>query len=198
MAKSVIVLAGTALALAQSMAAQAEVVSSAPDRFLIQIDRPLVVRPVSPAEGAHTSSPATDPAATQLWQRLLTPGQWWSDAHSWGGDAATMRIEPRVGGCWCETLSGGGEVEHGRIIAILPGERLLMRAELGPLQSSAVTGKLEWRFVTTAAGRVLRLRYDVQGALPMAATPLAAAVDAVLTEQMDRLLAMLDQPHAAP
>lgn len=125
----------------------------------------------------------------QLWAALQNPALWWSDAHTWSGSAANMRYEPRVGGCWCETV-GDGEVEHGRILRIDAGQRIVMRSDLGPLSGSAVSARLSWGIDLPANPQRVRVRYEVSGRLPMPAATLAPLVDQVLAQQLDRLAAL--------
>lgn len=130
----------------------------------------------------------------QVMAALQTPGAWWSSAHSWSGEAANMRItaaEP--GGCWCETLPHGGAVEHGRVMAWETARhRILMRAELGPLQGLAAVGKLEWQAEAQSGGMTrIRWRYAVSGRGLDQPANLAALVDQVLSEQVSRLAAHL-------
>lgn len=121
----------------------------------------------------------------QLWAQLQNPAAWWSDAHTWSGDADNMRMDARVGGCWCERV-GEGEVEHGRIIRIDAGRAIIMAADLGPLSGAAVSARLRW---SVDSSRVT-MRYAVFGRLPMPADQLAPLVDQVLTQQLERLAAL--------
>lgn len=127
-----------------------------------------------------------------LWQRMITPSSWWDSGHSWSGDAANMTLEPRAGGCWCEATRQGGSVEHGHVVAFEPARgRLLMRAELGPLQSMAVNGWLEWRVMAReGGGSHVSWRYTVVGRSFDPASGLAAGVDMVLAQQLGRLTAV--------
>lgn len=135
-----------------------------------------------------------DPVA--LWLRLVDPASWWSPSHTWSGDSANMSFEPLAGGCWCEEVDDNGSVQHGHIIAYEPARRrVLMRAELGPLQSMPVNGWLEWQVeARDGGGSTVRWRYSVTGRGDDAASwgPdswLPGAVDAVIAEQVGRLVA---------
>ena len=59
--------------------------------------------------------------------------QWWSKDHTYSGDAARMSLQLRPGGCFCETLDGGGGIEHMRVTFVQPGERVVLTGSLGPL-----------------------------------------------------------------
>ncbi|MEQ1724860.1 MAG: SRPBCC family protein [Sphingopyxis sp.] len=127
-----------------------------------------------------------------LWQRMITPSLWWDSGHTWSGDAANMTLEPRAGGCWCEATQQGGSIEHGHVVAFEPARgRVLMRAELGPLQSMAVNGWLEWRITPRdGGGSHVTWRYTVVGRSFDPDSGLAAGVDMVLAQQLGRLIAV--------
>ena len=75
-----------------------------------------------------------------------------------------------------------GSVEHGHIIRWDPeNSRILFRAELGPLQSLPVNGKLEWIAVGLPDGTTrVAMRYEVAGRGMADPAALAGAVDGVL------------------
>ncbi|MFM6853035.1 MAG: hypothetical protein ACKOUM_03025 [Sphingopyxis sp.] len=155
------------------MPAAANVLDSDEGGFSISIER---TTPLSPAES---------------FALLGQPALWWADAHTWSGDAASMRMTPQqAGGCWCETLPNMGSVEHGHIMLWDPEHgRVLMRAELGPLQGKAATGKLEWIAVAGPDGQThIGMRYDVTGRHLGDVAALADVVDMVLGQQMDRFI----------
>lgn len=115
------------LAAAAASPAMAEVKSATPAGFAVEAK---VVVPASPA---------------QAYAALARIGAWWDSAHSYSGDAANMTLDPKVGGCFCETIpKGNGAVEHGRIIYAQPGETLRLQSALGPLQAEAALGVLTW------------------------------------------------------
>ncbi len=163
--------------------AQAEVTGSDETGFSIRIE-------------ADTSA---TPAA--VFALFATPGRWWSDVHTWSGDAAAMDIaSPRAGGCWCETLPDFGSVEHGHIIRWdAENHRILFRAELGPLQALPVNGKLEW-IAVALPGSVTRIamRYEVSGRGIADPAALAGAVDGVLAQQLARLVDVANAADAPP
>jgi len=156
--------------------ARGEILHSDVDGFTVRVER---------------QTPATAQAAFAL---FAVPSRWWSDVHTWSGDADAMRIDRlEAGGCWCELLPDLGSVEHGRILRWDPENgRVLMRAELGPLNALPVNGKLEWLAVAGPDGETrVAIRYDVSGRGLVDAAALAEAVDGVLAQQLDRLVAAL-------
>ncbi len=166
-----------AATLISATPAAAEVVSSDENGFSIRV------------EASTTASPEA------LFALFATPARWWSPLHTWSGDAAGMTIAPQsAGGCWCEALPMLGSVEHGHIIRWDPeNTRILFRAELGPLQSLPVNGKLEWVAVGLPDGSTrVAMRYEVAGRGMADPAALAGAVDGVLAQQLARLIAVAD------
>lgn len=112
--------------------------------------------------------------------------QWWDPAHTWSGSARNLSIDARPGGCFCESLPGGG-VQHARVIYVQPGKMLRMEGALGPLQDMAVSGVLTFTFVPEGAGSRIALSYRVAGAQTLDGAKLAPLVDRVLAGQLARL-----------
>ena len=74
---------------------------------------PALAEVASSDEGGFVVTGSADVAASpaELWAALLEPARYWNGDHSWSTDAANMAIEPRAGGCFCETIPGGGSAE---------------------------------------------------------------------------------------
>jgi len=120
-------------------------------------------------------------------------GRWWDARHSYSGVAANFTLDPRPGGCFCESLPDGGGVEHLRVVYVEPNRRLRLSGGLGPLQSMAVAGSME--FVLDASGdggTRLSYRYAVGGYYPGGLDTLSAAVDMVQLGQLQRLKRFLE------
>jgi uncharacterized protein YndB with AHSA1/START domain len=147
------------------LSAHAEVASSSAQGFQIHLQRKL------------NATPAASYAA------LGKIGQWWSDAHTWSGHAGNLSLEMKAGGCLCERWKDG-EVQHGRVIYAAPGQLLRLDAPLGPLQSLAVNAVLSFELTATTGGTQLTVTFRVSG--DDTTGQLAAPVDEVLTEQVDR------------
>ena len=81
--------------------AHADVRASAPDGLIIQIKTEVALD------------------RDDAWARLLHIGSWWNGSHTYSGSAESMNIDAVAGGCWCELWSGG-EVEHGRVMFVMP------------------------------------------------------------------------------
>ena len=126
-------------------------------------------------------------APTRVYDALIAPARWWNPEHTYSQDAANLALDARAGGCWCETLPGGGSVQHLVVVNAMPGKMLRLRGALGPLQSLAVDGALTFSLRPIDHGTHLTMSYTVGGYLKPAAAELAKAVDSVLGEQANRL-----------
>jgi len=123
------------------------------------------------------------------WARLVEIGRWWNDAHTYSGVAANMSLEPRAGGCFCETWeNGAASVEHGRVVLAIPGHVLRLYAALGPLQETGAAGVLSAQFTETDGRLTAAMTYRVSGPESANLAALAPIVDQVLGEQFAGLL----------
>lgn len=126
----------------------------------------------------------------KVWTALQYTGRWWNKEHSWSGDASKLEIDlPR--GCFCEKLPKG-YVRHMDVV-FEDGEKVLrLYGALGPLLMTGAAGHLS--FVLTPNGQAtdLVVTYDVGGYVKGGIEPLAAPVDAVLGEQVERLKKYLE------
>ncbi|ARS28704.1 SRPBCC family protein [Sphingomonas sp. KC8] len=138
----------------------------------------------------RTAIIAATPA--QTYAALARIGQWWNGEHTYSGKAGNLTLEPRVGGCFCETLPDGGAVEHMRVIFVQPGRLIRLTGALGPLQSEGVAGALTWTIAADGKGTRITQSYVVGGHVRGGADKMAAPVDQVLGEQLDSLKAYLE------
>lgn len=170
------ILAGLASALI-STAASAEVTARTEHSFSLTFERPVTA------------------SADAVLEAVGRPGAWWSDAHTYSGNAANIRVDLTPGGCWCEDLPGGG-VKHAEAILVMP-ERCLVRfaAPLGPLQAIGADAVLtmSWPDNEGQPGRTLRWTFVVSGS---GAGALADSIDGVMAEQFARLAAHLEADEA--
>ena len=127
---------------------------------------------------------AAGPDAT--WRALLAVGQWWDPEHTYSGDAGNMSIDAAVGGCFCERIGPGG-VKHGEVIYLAPGKTLRLSSALGPLQPDGVSGSLTFSLQLEGVQTRVVENYSVGGYRQGGVGELAAAVDAVLGHQLQRL-----------
>lgn len=130
----------------------------------------------------------------EVYEQFVTHiGKWWSDEHSWSGQASNIYIEAKIGGCWCERIPVDGEAEHARLVFMKPGETLRFEGELGPLQTMAVTGKMTLNFKRAEGGTEVELIYTVGGYVKGGLKPIAGAVDGVMREQLGRLKGFVEE-----
>lgn len=142
---------------------------------------------------------AVQATPAQVFAALSKPSLWWSSAHTWSGDAKNLTLDPRVGGCFCERMPKvRGEVEHARIVHLVPGQMLRLHGALGPLQGEAVTGTLTWTLKRDGDKTMITQSYVVGGYLRQGTKALSAPVDAVLSEQLAHLAAYADNHGARP
>jgi uncharacterized protein YndB with AHSA1/START domain len=123
----------------------------------------------------------------KVYAAMLMPAHWWNSEHTFSGNAANLSLEARAGGCWCESLPGGGSVEHLRVVYLSPGKVLRLRGALGPFQALAVDGVMTWSVKSAADGSDVSFTYSIGGYLKDGADDLSKAADRVLGEQIDRL-----------
>jgi len=122
-----------------------------------------------------------------VFDALLKVGSWWENSHTFFGDARKMSIDPKAGGCFCETGSDGRSVRHLEVVFVDPGKSIRFQGGLGPLQEQAVTGSMTISLEEVAGGTLLQLTYRVGGYRPGGLEQWAPAVDGVLSTQMRRL-----------
>jgi hypothetical protein len=123
---------------------------------------------------------------------LDSVGKWWDPDHTFSHDPANLSIERKAGGCWCESLSGGGAVRHMTVLMISPGKLLRFEGGLGPLQAMGVAGIMTWTFRPAEKGSSVELRYVVGGYNPGGFGELAPMVDGVLRSQLERYKRFVD------
>ncbi|MFO1427516.1 MAG: hypothetical protein U1F11_11215 [Steroidobacteraceae bacterium] len=124
----------TALMLSLPLAAQARVVGVGAAGFAIE----------------HSVEVRATPArAFEVMVREVD--RWWNDAHTWSGHAANLRIEPRVGGCFCERWHEGA-VAHMTVARYEPGRVIVLQGGLRPLLELGASGALRWSVKALADG----------------------------------------------
>ncbi len=123
---------------------------------------------------------------------LRDVGHWWDGAHSFSHNALNLRFDLRAGGCLCETLPGGGGVEHLHIAAVLPQTMVILHGGMGPLLPQAVSGAMTISFKPAGAGTEITWRYAVSGAFDGGAAKWAGPVDGVIGAQAARLARYTD------
>ena len=160
-------------ALSAIHAAVAEVLEAENDTFYLEIVREV------------TTSPE------RAYEQFIRVGEWWNARHTWFGDSRNLSIEPVAGGCFCE-IDGERSAAHMRVSFVQPGVRMHLLGGLGPLQAMGLQGAMVWSFEPGNNGgtRILH-SYRVTGHASAGLRELAAVVDKVQTDQVDRLQAKL-------
>jgi len=130
------------------------------------------------------------------WQELVVPARWWSKDHTYSHDTANLSIDPRPGGCFCETLPGTrtgprGGVEHMRVVYAERAKALRMKGALGPLQTEAAEGTLSITLKPSGTGTRIEWQYVVGGYMRFKPEEIAPAVNQVLEEQLTSLASRL-------
>ena len=152
-------------------------------------------------------------AGTQaIWLALITPGEWWNDAHTWSGAASNMTLEPQAGGCFCERIPASeedgaigleGSVRHMTVVQSFPRKVLRMRGGLGPLQSEPADGVLTITLKPVDGATRILWEYVVGGHMRYEVPVIARAVDGVMSQQLKGIADMFggamdvaDEPEA--
>ena len=143
----------------------------------------------------------------KVYEGLTSIGEWWSKNHTFSGDSSNLILDlnpDQYYGCFCERMNGKGFARHMEVVYIAPGEKLVMRGGLGPLQSMATTGSMTISLTAFGTNDVsgtntkLEVTYAVSGYLPAGLQSLAAPVDTVITEQFIRLKQFIESGSPEP
>lgn len=118
--------------------------------------------------------------------------RWWDPAHTYSGNAGNLTLEASAGGCFCETLPGGGSVQHLEVAYVQPGAAIRLLGGLGPLQDIGAGGALTWKFETIDGRTRVTWTYRVTGMETADVAQLAGPVDQVLGLQLSRLGRFID------
>lgn len=123
----------------------------------------------------------------KVWDVLVQPARWWSSDHTFSGNAANLTLEPKAGGCWCETLPNGGSVQHLTVGFFAPPRSLVLRGPLGPLYNLAADGALAWTVAASGAETEVTLTFRAGGYIKDGFAGWSDPIDKVLGEQATRL-----------
>jgi uncharacterized protein YndB with AHSA1/START domain len=134
----------------------------------------------------------TRSAPDRVYTALTGPARWWDSSHTYSGNASNLSLDPRAGGCWCEQLADGGSVQHMTVLTAMPGRMLRLSGGLGPLQAGAVNAVMTWTIKHDGSGSEVDMSYLVDGYFPGGLDAAHDDVDAVLSQQVERLRAYVD------
>ncbi len=139
-----------------------------------------------------------DAPRAEAWVAALDIGQWWSSDHTISGDAQRMGIDPRMQGCFCESLGDEAGIVHLTVTSVMPTVLLRMTGGLGPLGLMGVDGNMTWEFEDAEAGTRVRFTYAVGGYRAGGLDQIAPAVDGVLREALLRFKAFAETGNPEP
>jgi len=128
----------------------------------------------------------------RLWQAITQLPRWWSNDHTYSGQASNLSLDAQAGGCWCERWGDGNSVQHGHVVLAQPGRTLRVYANLGPLQELPVNGVLTFTIAMVETRTVLRMTYRVSGPPDVGLEKLAPLVDRVIGQQFKRLKSLAE------
>jgi uncharacterized protein YndB with AHSA1/START domain len=128
-----------------------------------------------------------DATREEVWRAAVDDiGRWWSSDHTISGDAANLSIDANPQGCFCESIGEHAGVVHLTVTFVNPNVILRLTGGLGPLGLMGVDGNMTWEFFDDDGTRV-RFNYIVGGYRPGGLDEIAAAVDAVIGDALQRL-----------
>jgi uncharacterized protein YndB with AHSA1/START domain len=128
-----------------------------------------------------------------VWQAATDKvGEWWNSDHTVSGDASRLSINAVPQGCFCEDLGPGAGVVHLLVTMVSPGVVIRFTGGLGPLGLMGVNGNMTWELEAVEAGTSVTFSYAVGGYLPGGLESMAAPVDHVIGEALQRLKAYVE------
>jgi hypothetical protein len=91
-------------------------------------------------------------------------------------------------------------VLHLTVVMAAPGKSLRLRGALGPFQTMAVDGAMNWSLAPADGGTELTLTYTLGGYAKDGFSAISKGADGVLAEQLQRLKAFVEtgSPDAGP
>lgn len=129
-----------------------------------------------------------DASAAKVWQSLVKVGRWWNPEHTYSKQPANLTLAVRAGGCFCEKLANNGSAQHMTVTRVEPGSLLVMNGGLGALAGAGVSGVMTVLVeAIDPKTSKLTLSYNVGGYLQGGLAMMAAPVDKMLGEQVQRL-----------
>lgn len=120
--------------------------------------------------------------------------EWWDAAHTYTADSTNISLDAEAGGCLCESLPGGGSVQHMEVVYAAPGKTIRLRGGLGPLQGMGATGAMTFDLQPSGEGTEITLTYVVGGysSAEGGLASLAAPVDGVVRGQLESLASYVE------
>ena len=175
--------AGVAAALlaVNCVASHAAVIDQQPNGFAIE-------------ETAHIAA-----APDAVYAALIHPEKWWNSQHTFSQNAANLSLDAKAGGCLCETLPGGGSVQHLTVVYADPVHTTLrLRGPMGPFQGLGVDGALTFSLKAEKDGTALVLDNNVGGYIKGGFGKWPAAADAMMSDLVAHLKTYAETGKAMP
>lgn len=152
------------------------------------------VKETTPSGFTIENSQVVSVDAATAWKALVEDVDlWWPKDHTWWGKDSTLRIEPRAGGCFCES-AGERQALHMTVTFVDPGSLMRMTGGLGPLQGMGLHGAMEWRLQPAEGGTKITLWYRAGGYTPDDLSKFVKVIDQVQALQLGGLAAYLRAP----
>lgn len=123
----------------------------------------------------------------KVYVALTHPEKWWNPEHTFSHDAKNLSLDPKAGGCLCETLPNGGSVQHLTVAFAEPGKMLRFRGAMGPFQREGVDGALTFSLAPKDGGTDLMLDVLWGGYYHGGFKDIAVPADGMLTDLVTRL-----------
>ena len=111
--------------------------------------------------------------------------QWWNPDHSYSGNSTNMTLDQQ---CFCERWDDN-LVFHLNTLTWIKNSQVVLQGGLGPLKDFGLQGTMIWSLVAPDENSTkITWKYYVNGLTDTDLVALAPVVDAVLAEQLSRLL----------
>jgi uncharacterized protein YndB with AHSA1/START domain len=134
-------------------------------------------------ETAHIAA-----APDAVYAALIHPEKWWNSDHTFSHSAANLSLDPKAGGCFCETLPDGGLVEHLHVVYADPARTTIrFRGAMGPFQGLGVEGALTISLKAENGGTALILDNNYGGYIQGGPGKWPAALDMMLGDLVAHL-----------
>jgi uncharacterized protein YndB with AHSA1/START domain len=145
----------------------------------------------------ETAQIAATPDA--VYAALIHPQAWWNSQHTFSRDAANLSLDAKAGGCLCETLPGGGSVQHLTVVYADPARTTIrFRGAMGPFQGLGVDGALTITLAAKDGGTALVLDNNYGGYIKGGFGKWPDAADGMLTDLVAHLKFYAETGKAMP
>jgi len=133
----------------------------------------------------------------KVYSALIHPEKWWNSQHTFSQDARNLSLDAKAGGCLCETLPGGGSVQHLVVVYADPVRTTIrLRGAMGPMQGQGVDGALTFTLEAKDGGTVLTLNNNIGGYFKGGFAKIAPAADGMLGDLVAHLKFFIENGKA--